>query len=96
MGGNTMQPFDEKNHVKFVDAAIVAEHFNVSSDKVIEWIKEGKISGKQSIKNPDHYLVPKEEFEYLKKRREEDDTEEAIRELLGKDYEKDWDVEMEE
>lgn len=90
-----MQSFEEKNHIEFVDVAIVADFFNVSSDKVIEWIKEGKISGKQSATNPDHYLVPEEEFEYLKNRREQDDSERSIRELLGDDYSEEWDVELE-
>lgn len=91
-----MQPFKEENSIEFVDVAIVGEFFNVSSDTVIEWIKEGKISGKQSVANPDHYLIPNEEFQFLKTRREKDDTEEALKELLGKDYDEDWDVEMEE
>jgi hypothetical protein len=92
---NILRP-EEKNHIEFVDVTTVGECYNVSSDKVIEWIKEGKISGKQSTTNPEHYLIPIEEFQYLKTRREQDETEEAIRELLGKSYEKDWDIEMEE
>lgn len=91
-----MRPFEGKDHIEFVDVVVVAAHYNVFPDKVIEWIKEGKISGKQSSTNPDHYLIPSEEFQFLKNRRETDETEEAIRELLDKYYEKDWDVEMEE
>lgn len=90
-----MRP-DEKNHIEFVDVTTVGEYYNVSPDEVIEWIKEGNISGKHSATNPDHYLIPREEFEYLKNRREQDDTDEAIRELLGDDYDEDWDVDVEE
>lgn len=88
-----MQPFEEKNQIQYVNADVVAEHFNVSSDTVIEWIKQRKISGKRSETNPSHYLVPKDEFDYLKNKRELDDTSKVMKELLG---EEDWDVEIEE
>lgn len=91
-----MAPFKEKNQIQYVNADEVAGHYNVSPDTVVEWVKQGKISGEKSATNPDHYLIPKEEFEFLKKRSEQDCTEKEIRQLLGDVYEQGWEVEMDE
>lgn len=84
------------NNVEFVNAQIVADYYGVAQETVKSWVKQGKLSSKQSDVNPDHYLIPKEEFEYLKMKRDQDDTEKAIQELLGEDYTEDWEVELEE
>lgn len=89
------EPMDE-NGAKFVDTKVVADYYGVTTETVRNWIKEGKISGKQLAGNRGKYFIPVEEFEYLKKQREKDDTEEAIKEILGEEYTEDWDVELNE
>ena len=42
------------------------------------------------------YIVPKEEFDYLKSKRGTDATEEEIKKILGSDYIEDWEVEIDE
>ena len=60
---------------------------------MVGWIKQGYLSGKQM---EGQYFVPKEEFEYLKSKRDTDATEEEIKKLLGSDYIEDWEVEIED
>lgn len=85
---------DRKNYggrdetvIPFIHAKIVADYYKVTLEKVISWIKQGYLSGKQM---EGEYLVPKEEFDYLKSKRESDATEEEIKKLLGSDYIEDW------
>lgn len=75
---------------------VVASYYGVPASTVIEWINQRLLSGKRSSQNEDIYLVPREEFEYLKTRREQDNTEEVMQKLLGDDYSEDWDVEIDE
>ncbi|MGG3772947.1 helix-turn-helix domain-containing protein [Heyndrickxia faecalis] len=91
-----MRPFEERIHIGYVNVDVVSEYYGVSKNTVIGWIKQGKISGIQSTTNPDHYLIPKDEFEYLKRKREQDNTEDVIKDLLGGYYSEDWEVELEE
>lgn len=95
-----LQHIDRKNRggsdeteIPYIQAKIVADHYQVNLETVISWINQGYLSGKQIA---GEYLVPKEEFEYLKSRRDNDATEEEIKKILGSDYIKDWDVEIEE
>ncbi|WP_025729691.1 helix-turn-helix domain-containing protein [Heyndrickxia ginsengihumi] len=95
-----LKHLDEKNRkvdnkIEFIDAQLVADYYGTTLKEVKRWIKQGAISGKQSEEDPDRYLIPKEEFEYLKERREKDDTEEAIQELLGDEFTA-WDVEFDD
>lgn len=83
-------------NVEYIDAKLVANFYGVTLETVVNWIKQGHLSGKQLEGQQGKYLVPKEEFEYLKSKTENDTTEEAIRELLGSDYSDDWDLEIEE
>lgn len=80
----------------YVPHQIVADYYGAPASTVIEWINQRLLSGKRSSQNEDVYLVPREEFEYLKTRRDQDNTEEIMRELLGDDYSEDWDVEIDE
>ncbi len=95
-----LQHIDRKNYggrdetvIPYIPAKIVADYYEVTLEKVINWIRQGYLSGKQM---EGEYLVPKEEFDYLKSKREKDSTEEEIKELLGSDYIEDWDIEIEE
>lgn len=95
-----LQHIDRKNQVVdkselFINANLVAIYFETTLIEVKLWIKKGIISGKKCEENPDIYLVSKEEFEYLKAKREQDDTNKAIGELLGEDL-TDWDVEIDD
>lgn len=83
----------DENSIPFIPAKIVADYYEVTLEKVISWIKQGYLSGKQI---EGEYLVPKEEFDYLKSKRDKDATEGEIKKLLGSDYIEDWDVEIEE
>lgn len=83
------------NGVDFVNSQVVADYYGVTKETIHDWIKDGKISGKQVSNQAENYFIPLEEFEYLKKRREEDQTEDVIWELFGKDYH-DWYLEPEE
>ncbi|CAM5734499.1 hypothetical protein HRF69_23825 [Bacillus circulans] len=98
-----LQQIDRKNQgedtnadVLFVSPQLVADFYEVAVEKVICWIEQGYLSCKELDGKPGKYLVPKEEFEYLKMKRESDSTEEEIKELLGSDYIEDWEVEIEE
>lgn len=88
---------DRKNHggrdESNISAKEVADFYEVTLEKVVTWIKQGYLSGK---KMEGEYVVPKEEFEYLKSKRDKDATEEDIKKLLGSDYILDWEVEIEE
>lgn len=95
-----LQHIDRKNQVVdkselFINANLVAIYFETTLIEIKLWIKKGIISGKKCEENPDVYLVSKEEFEYLKAKREQDDTDKAIGELLGEDF-TDWDVEIDD
>lgn len=95
-----LRHIDRKNHggrddtfIPYIPAKIVADYYEVTLEKVISWIKQGYLSGKQI---EGEYLVPKEEFDYLKSKRDRDATEEEIKKLLGSDYIENWEVEIEE
>lgn len=81
-------------NTEFIDLQTVADYYDIDGETVKNWIRENQISGKQ-LKSGE-YLVSKEEFEYLKKKRDQDDTQKDIHELLGDDYSDDWEVEFEE
>lgn len=83
-------------NVEYVDAQIVADYYGVKLEKVVSWITHGYLSGKEMEAHPGKYLVPKEEFEYLKSNRDKDTTEEEIKKFLGSDYIDDWDLEIDE
>jgi excisionase family DNA binding protein len=83
----------DKN-VENVDAQIVADYYGVPLKKVVSWINEGHLSGVQMEGHPDKYLVPKEEFDYLKSKRDKDTTEKELKKLLG--ALDDWEFEIEE
>lgn len=83
------------NDTVFIDAQLVADYYGVTLEEVIGWIKQRKISGKKDKKDPEHYLIPKEEFEYLKEKREKDDINESIKELLGNDF-TEWDLDIDD
>lgn len=88
------QEVDNDKGVEYIDAQIVADYYDVELEKVISWIKQRYLSGKEMEGEQGRYMVPKEEFEYLKSKRENDTTEEKIKKLLGSDYIDDWDVEF--
>ncbi|MEK4801050.1 hypothetical protein MHI02_05755 [Oceanobacillus sp. FSL K6-0118] len=77
------------NGVEYVDIQVVAEYYDVKVETIRDWIKKRKISGKEISNQAGNYIIPLEEFEYLKRMRDKDQTENVIRELLGEDYE-DW------
>ncbi len=79
--------------IDYVDAKAVAKYFNVKLETVENWIKERRLSG---CHVEGKYMVPKEEFEYLKLRRDVDKTEEIMIELLGEEYTSEWKIEIEE
>lgn len=83
----------DESDITHISAKEVADFYEVTLEKVISWIKQGYLSGKQM---EGEYLVPKEEFDYLKSKRDKDSTEEEIKKLLGSDYIEDWDIEIEE
>ncbi|RTR26297.1 DNA-binding protein [Robertmurraya yapensis] len=83
----------DESDVPHIPAKVIADFYEVTLEKVISWIKQGYLSGKQM---EGEYLVPKEEFDYLKSKRDKDSTEEEIKKLLGSDYIEDWEVEIED
>lgn len=85
----------DENGVRYIDTKTVADYYGVSTETVRNWIKDGKISGKQ-LSNRGKWFIPAEEFEYLKKQRENDDTEGEKAQLLGEDFGDDWEVELAE
>ncbi|CAI9391302.1 helix-turn-helix domain-containing protein [Niallia sp. Sow4_A1] len=85
----------DENGVRYIDTKTVADYYGVSTETVRNWIKDGKISGKQ-LSNRGKWFIPAEEFEYLKEQRENDDTEGEIAQLLGEDFGDDWEVELAE
>lgn len=96
----TLRHIDRKNLggrdetvIPYIPAKIVADYYQVTLEKVISWIKQGYLSGKQM---EGEYLVPKEEFDYLKSKRDTNATEEEIKKLLGSDYIEDWEIEIED
>ncbi|MGG1689439.1 hypothetical protein ABDH65_05235 [Heyndrickxia ginsengihumi] len=98
-----LRHIDRKNYgekdeigVPFVSTKEVSNYYQVEEEKVISWIKQGHLSGIQVEGQPDKYLVPREEYEYLKSKRESDTTEEELKKLLGLDFMDDWDVEIDE
>jgi len=84
------------NDIEYVFDQVVASYYKVSREVVKNWIEQGFLSGKQSARNPENYLIPKEEFEYLKTRRESDTTEDELRKFLGEDYAVDLEIEFED
>ena len=92
---NFSEPTDE-NGVKFVDTKVVADYYGVTTETIRNWIKDGKISGKQLSGHRGKWFIPADEFEYLKAQEEADDTGNDMKELLGENYTEDWDVELDE
>lgn len=86
----------EEDGVKFVDTKVVADYYGVTTETVRNWIKDGKISGKQLSGHRGKWFIPAEEFEFLKKQREKDTTDEDIKEVLREDYSDDLEFELEE
>lgn len=86
--------YDEE---KYVDTKTVAEYYGVTSETVRNWIQKNIISGHQ-VGPRGRYLISKEEFEYMKQRREhqKDETEKMMKDFLGEDYTEDWEIEIEE
>ncbi|MGM0877467.1 MAG: helix-turn-helix domain-containing protein [Bacillota bacterium] len=82
---------------KYVDTKTVAEYYGVTQETVRDWIKKNIISGHQ-LGTRGRYLIPREEFEYLKTRRDKskDETEKVMKDFLGEDYSEDWEIEIEE
>ncbi|MCP8970461.1 helix-turn-helix domain-containing protein [Ectobacillus ponti] len=87
-------PYDEN---KYVDTKTVAEYYGVTSETVRNWIQKNVISGHQ-VGPRGRYLIPREEFEYMKQRREhqKDETEQLMKDFLGKDYTENWEIEIDE
>ncbi|MEC3835422.1 MULTISPECIES: hypothetical protein [Bacillus] len=89
---------DDKNEPKskfdseFIDVQTVADYYEVNCETVKLRIRENRISGKQLEFGK--YLVSTEEFEYLKAKRDRDNTDKDIRQLLGDDYCDDWEVKI--
>lgn len=83
----------DESEIPYIPARAVADYYDVTLEKVISWIKQGYLSGKQV---EGRYLVPKEEFEYLRSKRDTDATEGEIKKLLGSDYIEGLEVEIEE
>ncbi|WP_019155436.1 MerR family transcriptional regulator [Robertmurraya massiliosenegalensis] len=83
----------DETEIPYISAKAVSDFYQVRLEKVENWIKEGYLSGKQIEGD---YFVPKEEFEYLKARRDSDTLEEELKNLLGEDFINSWDVEIEE
>ncbi|WP_099355696.1 hypothetical protein [Fredinandcohnia onubensis] len=86
-----LKQIDEKNRevdkdMVFIDAQLVADYYGVTLKQVNCWIKQRKISGKKDSEDPERYLIPKEEFEYLKEKRETDDINEIIKEFFGNEF----------
>ncbi|MGG0741224.1 hypothetical protein [Niallia taxi] len=95
-----LQHIDRKNQEVdkselLIDANLVAIYYETTLNEVKQWIKKGIISGKTCEENSEIYLVSKEEFEYLKSKREYDDTDKTIAELLGDGF-TDWDLEIDD
>ncbi len=98
-----LQHLDRKNNgekdesdIPYISTKVIGDYYQVEEEKVISWIKQGYLSGKKMKGQPENYLVPREEFEYLKSKRDKDTTEEEIKKLLGSDFMDDWDVEIDE
>lgn len=87
---------DKSNEEKYVDTNTVAEYFGVTSETVRNWIKDKIISGKQVGGARGKYLIPREEFEFLKSKREDGRkaTEAVMKDFLGDDYSEDWEIEL--
>lgn len=67
----------------------------MTTETVRNWIKEGKISGKQ-LSDRGKWFILAEEFDYLKEKRENNDIEDDLKDFLGGDFGEDWNVELEE
>ncbi|MCB5935885.1 helix-turn-helix domain-containing protein [Caldibacillus thermoamylovorans] len=85
----------DKNGVRYVDTKLVEDYYGVSTETVRNWIKDGKISGKQ-LSDRGKWFIPAEEFEFSEKRIENDDTHEKLAEILGENFDDDWEVELDE
>ncbi|MDQ0157386.1 helix-turn-helix domain-containing protein [Robertmurraya andreesenii] len=86
---------DEQN---YVDTKTVADYYGVTPETVRNWIKQNIISGHQIGGPRGRFMIPKEEFEFLKAKKEykNEETEVIMKELLGDDYTEDWESEVEE
>lgn len=80
--------------VEYIDAQLVADYYEVTLETVMSWINQGQLSGKPVEGQDEEYLVPKEEFEYLKSKREKNMLDEAMQEFLGEGFGDDWEVEI--
>lgn len=69
---------------------------DVTSETVRNWIKSGKISGKQLSGHRGKWFIPLEEFEYLKQRKAADRIDDDLKELLGDDYDEELGFELDE
>src|SRR5699024_1889596 len=76
--------------VEYINAQLVADYYEVTLETVMSWINQGLLSGKPVVGQNEEYLVPKEEFEYLKSHRENIMLDNEMRELLGEDFGDDW------
>lgn len=92
-----LQQIDRKNYgnkdITYISAKSVADYYEVKLENVISWIKQGYLSGME-IKGK--FFVPKEEFDYLKSKRDTDLAEDEIEKLLGSDFVDEWDIEIDE
>ena len=80
--------------MEYIDAQLVADYYEVTLETVMSWINQGQLSGKPVEGQDEEYLVPKEEFEYLKSKREKNMLDEAMQEFLGEGFGDDWEVEI--
>ena len=78
---------------KYVPIEVIGSYYGVTTEIVRNWIKDGKISGKQLSGK---WFIPADEFEYLRKKEDMDETEDAMRELLGENYTENWSAELDE
>ncbi|MCC3358769.1 hypothetical protein [Bacillus sp. REN16] len=95
-----LRQIDAKNRkvdkdIVYIDAQLVADFYGVTLKEINCWIKQRKISGKKDKEDPERYLIPKEEFEYLKGKIETGDINETIKEFLGNDF-AEWDIDIDD
>ncbi|HCX48066.1 MAG TPA: hypothetical protein DG757_03270 [Bacillus sp. (in: Bacteria)] len=88
------EEIDEQN---YVDTKTVADYYGVTPETVRNWIKQNIISGHQIGGPCGKFMIPKEEFDFLKAKREfiNEETEAVMKELWGDDYTDDWEIAVE-
>ncbi|WP_200125275.1 hypothetical protein [Salicibibacter cibarius] len=69
----------------------------MTTETVRDWIEKGLLPAHR-IGKRGRYKVPREYFEYVKRKREEgfDITEDIMKDVLGDDYSSDWEIDMDE